>query len=778
MKRSILISVLAALLVVAFSATALVASGSLSNEVKVFWNDRQMVFDVKPRMDNGRVLVPFRAIFEVLGADVEWNPVTKKITATKGKTIVEITINNKTAYKNGHAIALDVAPALVKGRAMVPLRFVSEAFGTIVNWDGETRTVLIENSLPVVGSYQNLKALLAEVENSRRNTIVRRGMAVDMAVAGQSVVKAEAAATPAMQVEAGVDYSTTNIQVQGVDEADVVKTDGKYIYQVNNQRVVVAQVYPASEMTIVSTLEFDGKEFEPRELYVDEKYLVVIGSTYYRMPVVEPAGSAKLKIYPPYHLRQTVKAFVYDIRDKANIKLAREVELEGYYVSSRKIGSALYLVANKHIDYYHIMKQEKELPAPVYRDSAGKDQFTSVDYGDVRYFPGSVEPNFLLIGGLDLDRPEKEMDVSTYLGAGENIYASQKNLYVAVTHYEIAEEKAGQGIVAEPAPRGGVAPLECKTKVYKFALEQGTVKYRAEGNVPGTILNQFSMDEHEGYFRIATTKGQIWRDDEFTSKNNVYILNQDLKITGKIEDIAPGERIYSARFMGDRGYMVTFKTVDPLFVLDLSNPEAPKILGALKIPGYSDYLHPYDENHIIGFGKDTIEIAQKDMEGNERGTMAFYQGMKIAIFDVSDVNNPVEKFKEIIGDRGTDSELLRNHKALLFAKDKNLLAFPITVMEVKDQGIDVSGMPRYGEFAFQGAYVYHIDLVDGFTLKGKITHLTAEDQHKAGRGWYSSDKNIERILYIGDTLYTLSKGMIKASELATLKEINSLVIPQ
>lgn len=154
---------------------------------------------------------------------------------------------------------------------------------------------------------------------------------------------------------------------------------------------------------------------------------------------------------------------------------------------------------------------------------------------------------------------------------------------------------------------------------------------------------------------------------------NVYILDEALKVAGRIEDIAPGERIYSVRFMGDRAYMVTFKQVDPLFAIDLKDPKAPKILGALNIPGYSDYLHPYDGNHIIGFGKDTVE----------KGSMAYYQGMKPAVFDVSDVAHPKEKFKEIIGGRGTESELLHNHKALLFDREKNLLAFPVTVMETE-----------------------------------------------------------------------------------------------
>ncbi|MHB1421279.1 MAG: beta-propeller domain-containing protein, partial [Bacillota bacterium] len=281
----------------------------------------------------------------------------------------------------------------------------------------------------------------------------------------------------------------------------------------------------------------------------------------------------------------------------------------------------------------------------------------------------------------------------------------------------------------------------------------------------------------KGYFRIATTKGEIWRNDEQTSKNNIYVLNDILQMSGKIEDIAPGERIYSVRFMGERGYMVTFQQVDPLFVIDLKDPQHPQILGALKIPGFSDYLHPYDENHIIGFGKDAVVLPQKDGSGNTVGTTAFYEGMKIAIFDVSDVAHPVEMFKEIIGDRGTYSELLNNPKALLFSKEKNLMALPVNLMEIK-QAPTNTDFPAYGEFTFQGAYVYNVDLVHGFTLKGRITHMDTSDQIKAGDNWYDGNKNVDRILYIGDTLYTLSNSMIKANDISTLKEINSLPIPQ
>jgi len=313
--------------------------------------------------------------------------------------------------------------------------------------------------------------------------------------------------------------------------------------------------------------------------------------------------------------------------------------------------------------------------------------------------------------------------------------------------------------------------LKTTTALYKFGLNQGGTTFKEQGEVPGTTLNQFAMDEANGYFRIATTTGQAMGTDA-TSKNNVYVLDQSLKLTGKIEDIAPGEKIYSVRFIGDRGYLVTFKNVDPFFVLDLKNPAAPTILGALKIPGFSDYLQPYDENHIIGFGKETVELSQNG------GSTAFYQGLKLAIFDVTDVSHPVEMFKTNIGDRGTDSEVLRNHKALLFDKEKGLLSLPVTLMEVKNPVGGNSGKraPQYGQFTFQGAYVYQLDLVKGFTLRCKITHLKDSDLLKAGQNFMYGSKAIERIIFIKDTLYTLSKRMIKANDLATLQEKNSLVI--
>ena len=364
------------------------------------------------------------------------------------------------------------------------------------------------------------------------------------------------------------------------------------------------------------------------------------------------------------------------------------------------------------------------------------------------------------MAGINIDDPDDPVDITSVLDSGENVYSSEDYLYIATSNYI----------------NSGWLISELTTTVHKFKLDNGKVSYVDKGEVKGRVLNQFSMDQYGEYFRIATTSDEYDARGWYVStNNNLYVLDGGMRVIGALEDLAPGEVIYSVRFMGERAYIVTFKTVDPLFVISLKDPRKPELLGALKIPGYSDYLHPYDENHIIGFGKDTVEIANK-WSGGESVT-AYYQGMKMAIFDVSDVTNPIEKFTTNIGDRGTDSELLRNHKALLFSKERELLAFPVTVMTVPERnktGNPINDSLLYGQFEFQGAYVYNINLESGFTLRGKITHLSAQDYLKAGSYWYDSDKNIERLLYIRESLFSLSKATITANNLSDLKETGRL----
>ena len=308
-----------------------------------------------------------------------------------------------------------------------------------------------------------------------------------------------------------------------------------------------------------------------------------------------------------------------------------------------------------------------------------------------------------------------------------------------------------------------------QTVINKIAIYDGKIVPKASGTVPGTVLNQFSMDEYDGNFRIATTsRSSGWFGGK--SKNNVYVLDGDLEIIGKLEDLAPGESIYSARFMGERCYLVTFRKIDPLFVIDLSDPTNPEVLGKLKIPGYSDYLHPYDENHLIGIGKETVE--------SKTGDFSWYQGVKISLFDVSDVEKPKEIAKYEIGDRGTDSYALRDHKAFLFSRSRDLLVIPVLLAEIDEVKYPGGVSPsQHGDYVWQGAYVFELTAEDGFELKGRVTHADSEQFIKSGWYYRESATSVKRSLYMDDVLYTISESKIKMNKLRGLMEINEVELP-
>ena len=443
-----------------------------------------------------------------------------------------------------------------------------------------------------------------------------------------------------------------------------------------------------------------------------------------------------------------------DVSDREEPEIIREVEFEGNYLSSRKIGSTAYFVLRKY--QYYLPEEPGEI-VPLYRDS-NKGNETSQMCGctDIGYLPPVDARSFVIIGAISMEDEDAEITKEVIVASGENIYSSQDNFYVAEVDYDypnIIDEFIGRYESRE------------QTIVHKFSLEGQEIDYLGSMEAPGTILNQFSMDEYDGYFRIATTKGHVSRSGDSTSMNNIYVFDEDMEMVGELEDLAPGERIYSARFMGEKAYLVTFRKIDPLFVIDLSDPEEPEVLGKLKIPGYSDYLHPLDENHIIGIGKDTVEA--------EEGNFAWYQGLKMAVFDVSDVEKPKELHKVIIGDRGTDSYALQDHKAFLYDYDKNLLVIPVLLAEIdEEQYGDNIRDNAYGDYVFQGAYVYDLTIEDGFDLKGRITHVDDEDAFdKYGYYYYDYGYAVKRSLYIDDVLYTVSDNKIMANSIDDLEEI-------
>ena len=602
-----------------------------------------------------------------------------------------------------------------------------------------------EEKLQGVGNFENLYEMLQKSASKTTNYYNSRNsweLSVDSVSPDASIAGTQAKSMETTTIgdivsraesflnEGNKDYSKTNVQVEGVDEADIVKTDGEYIYYLTSSKIVIVNAKDEKNMKIEAEIEYQNEKqasFSPRELYILKNKLIVVGTKYYRNEAVNK--------YNYYSQTNYVTAKVYNIKNKNEIKLDREVEVEGNYLSSRMIGGNIYLIANKSLYLYNLrntkIEDVKEENYQVkYKDTAVSNAICPVGYDRMYCIPEQEYSSYINIAAFNVNE-EKEANVKTYIGAGNEIYCSTNNLYITNNIYEYKDY-------------GFYSSSKTSVRINKFKLQDAKVEFVASGEVPGTPINQFAMDEKDGYFRIATTNRT-----KLGNTNNLYVLNENMEQVGKVEGLARGERIYSVRFMGNRAYMVTFVETDPLFVIDLSKPTEPKVLGELKIPGYSKYLHPYDETHLIGFGEDTV------VENYGYGNIVRTNGMKMALFDVSDPTNPKEMYVEKIGEQGTYSELLENHKALLFSKEKNIIAFPISIRE-----------DNY-KTSFQGAVVYGLTLEKGFELKGKITHRKAEENQKYS---YDYSKKVERIIYIKDNLFTLSKGLIKATNMNTMEE--------
>ena len=585
----------------------------------------------------------------------------------------------------------------------------------------------ISQELPKVENFKNLYAMLKARDTKRYY--------IDDMLSVDSITNANSKNETATN-EVANDYSKTNTQVQGVDEADIVKTDGTYIYYLTNEKLTIINTENASQMKEMSTIKFD-ETFTPEELFLNNDKLIVIGTRYEYDKTERKIGIDEDYLYPNYMDKTYTSAKLYNVKDKINPTLERTVEVEGDYLTARMIDSNVYIASNKYMYYAYICNTYKSTELneddfkPHYLDTATSNETKSINFDCIYYIPEFEDTNYLNIVAFNITN-NQEANVESYLGAGEEIYASKENLYVTKTKYDY--EKNNKTSIT--------------TEIYKFNLNNANCTFAKAGDVPGSVLNQFSMDECNGYFRIATTDSTSWNSESNT--NNLYVLNENLETIGKIEGLAKGERIYSVRFMGNRAYMVTFVETDPLFVIDLSNPTTPTVLGELKIPGYSKYLHPYDETHLIGIGEDT------DVVNYGYGDRVVTNGMKMAMFDVTDPNNPQELYNVKIGEKGTYSELLYNHKALLFSKEKNIIAFPVSITE-DDYKV-----------TFQGAIVYGVSLEKGFELKTKISN-SATDYDR-----YYSRNRVERIIYIKDTLFTLSNSLIKAVDLNTFETKGSI----
>ena len=547
------------------------------------------------------------------------------------------------------------------------------------------------------------------------------------------------------------DYSTTNIQVKNVDEADRIKTDGEYIYTINNESVNVINANDINNPVYTKKIITQNDSY-PEDIFITDDKLIIIGR----------ASSSN-----------ATSTFIEVHEKKDDYKLLKSYTIEGSYYTSRIIDNRLVLTTESRI---------KSGVMPLYKIG---DSILEVDFNKMYINNRFYDRSVVFVGSLNLNDLEN-LNVYGVASSVDNMYVSEDHVYLINTYYGNGERDYSD-ILGILGPKGifGIDDIDLydysqRTKILKLKLEENNeIKLTKHTDLEGKTLNQFSFDEKDGYLRMAMDSTG---DDENAS--SVVILDENLKEVGRVENIAAGERIYSARFIGDKLYLVTYKTMDPLFVIDLSDVKNPKVLGELKIPGYSIYLHPYDENHIIGIGVETKENIRYDAFGRVISESSQTLGLKMAIFDVSDVSSPKEISNVIIGNSRTTSNILSNHKALLFSKEKEIIAIPISQMkgtseinysynaENINSIINAYNNNSKGEVTNNGFAVYNINLEDGITLKGNVYHENVKNS------WYSYSNIPVRGLYIEDNLFTVSDDYIKVNNINTLEEIAKVNMEQ
>lgn len=419
------------------------------------------------------------------------------------------------------------------------------------------------------------------------------------------------------------EHSTTNIQVENVDEADITKTDGNYIYSISEDKVIITNVMNPENIKIEAKIE-PTDDYIPEDIILYNNKLVVISENYIS-----------------YNKSNTF-VNVYDITRKSEPRLIEEYTLyEGYY-TSRCINGRLYVIASGQL-----RKEGDKIVAYYNENNEQKD----IGLSNIKYIKGLKSDDQTIIARLDLNTDEK-VKVNSYLFNVENAYILEHNMYLLNEEYENGVTSyLWRCLKSLFGPKGVIGYFKAwddfdynydeYTNIYKFEIcDDGSLEFTNKTNVKGTTINQFSLDEYEGNLRIG-----LYTHDG----SRVVVFDKNLKQMGETSYLSKGEKMYSTRFIGNKAYMVTYKNTDPLYVIDLRNPSKPTVLGKLKIPGYSTYLHPYDENHLIGIGMQTKEKVYRNYSGKITSTRTVITGMKMALFDVSNVNNPIQISQTIIG---------------------------------------------------------------------------------------------------------------------------------
>jgi len=550
--------------------------------------------------------------------------------------------------------------------------------------------------------------------------------------------------------------SGTNNQVAGVDEADIVKTDGRFVYLAANGALRIVE---ALKPRVLSVTRVAGVA---RELFIEGDRAVVYSSS------AAPSKTCRYGYDCVFAGDGTsTRIDVFDIADRTRPKLARSIELSGSLIASRRIGKAVHTVVadgDAHEPLYAVWPEEFETCGT--KEAAVRAKFSALKLENERKIRASVRTlptlkengvarslckgllrtargdgkAFTTLVSFDLtadDTPAKTAMIQTRPGA---VYASGDALYLSVVQRKMRGREPWYSFYAS---------VDEVSEVHKFRIGSDPTKsrYVGSGVVPGHVLNQFAMDEWYGYLRIATTRGRV-PDPKVESAVSILAEGDagNLVRVGAVQGIAPSEDIRAVRFDSDRGYIVTFKKTDPLFVLDLHHPARPAILGELKIPGFSTYIHRIDRDHLLSIGFDA----------DDHGDFAFYDGVILQLFDVANPKAPRLVHKEKIGTRGSSSEAATNHLAFNYFHDTGKLAIPMTICEGGGDG-------RAGELSFSGLLVYDVSVKDGFARRGGIDHgLQGAD---CNTWWSNATSMVKRSIFLDDLVYSIAGDRVKVQRM-------------
>lgn len=512
----------------------------------------------------------------------------------------------------------------------------------------------------------------------------------------------------------GGDFSRTNLQEEGVDEPDVVKTDGEFLYVVSNKSVHIVDAVPALESHKIAEITVPGSV---SKIFLHEKRLVIIYTRYVDQSaeISNNINADRLSIGPISF--QGTGVLIADVSNPEAPVTQRHEMYDGWLNAARRVDGTLHLVLEFSPPDISAETKPAALLPKRYRvngNGVTTDLGALVNAANILHPDNPGWLNFVTVVSLDLAQPNREPGALAYLGDSYTIYTSPQALYIVQRDYSAVS--GGDNV--------SIQPVATSTQIHKFTLLPGAVQASASGIVPGSILNQYSLGEHNGFLRLATNS---WNTD-----TAVYVLEQvdaALEVVGKVENIAPGERLFSARFLGDRGFLVTFLQVDPLFTVDLSNPRAPVVVGELKVPGFSNYLHPISDTRLLSIGLSP-------------------NNPQISLFDISDFSEPLLMDK-VEWASGEWSNAVYDPLAFNYWAEHRLLALPMDSWRT-------DGVSYWYE---NGARVYEVDATHGFISKGQLT---------SQRKGYT---NSARVVFIGDYTYYVRHDQIEVAATALLEQM-------